>query len=111
METIQKRDKVDAVTDDYRQELLMDLRDPEYAAGYLKAVLQEGEDYHIMLALKDIADAYNLGSSGLTFDAEFVAKVAAGLREHLSKMEEMTTRLEQLRKGNSGADQARLSPS
>jgi hypothetical protein len=97
METIQERERIDALTDDFRVELLADLRDPEYAAGYLKAALQDGEEYNIILALKDIADAYNLGSNGLTFDADFVSKVAAGLREHLAKMDEMTQRLEHLR--------------
>ncbi len=41
---------------DYRQRLLEDLTDSEYAAGYLTAALEEGEEV-FFLAVRDVVDA------------------------------------------------------
>jgi probable addiction module antidote protein len=43
-------------TSDYNEFLLKRLQDPEMAAGYLTASLEEGEDA-FLLALKDITEA------------------------------------------------------
>jgi probable addiction module antidote protein len=42
---------------DYQEHLLEDLTDPDYAAGYLTAALEEGEDV-FLLAVRDVADAH-----------------------------------------------------
>ena len=44
------------VSVDYKRRLLKDLKDVEYAAGYLTAALEEGEDV-FLLALRDVAQA------------------------------------------------------
>jgi len=44
-------------TIDYQEELLKDLEDLEYAAGYLNAALEEGEDV-FLLAVRDVAQAH-----------------------------------------------------
>lgn len=41
----------------YHEDLLERLRDPEYAAGYLNAVLEEGDEAAFQLALRDVAEA------------------------------------------------------
>ncbi|MGH9755301.1 MAG: DNA-binding protein [Blastocatellia bacterium] len=41
----------------YRENLLKRLRDPEYAAGYLNAVLEENDEAAFQLALQDVAEA------------------------------------------------------
>jgi probable addiction module antidote protein len=41
---------------DYRIRLLSDLRDIKYAAGYLTAALEEGEDV-FLLAIRDVVEA------------------------------------------------------
>ena len=43
-------------TVDYKQHLLKDLKDTKYAAGYLTAAMEEGEDV-FLLALRDVAKA------------------------------------------------------
>jgi probable addiction module antidote protein len=44
-------------TIDYKESLLEDLKDPRYAAGYLTAALEEGEDV-FLLAVRDVAQAH-----------------------------------------------------
>lgn len=44
-------------TIDYKESLLKDLQDPTYAAGYLTASLEEGEDV-FLLAVRDVAQAH-----------------------------------------------------
>ena len=44
-------------TIDYKERLLQDLKDSDYAAGYLTAALEEGEDV-FLLALRDVAQAH-----------------------------------------------------
>ncbi|MBI1763135.1 MAG: hypothetical protein HYR56_17040 [Acidobacteria bacterium] len=41
----------------YKEDLLVRLRDPEYAAGYLNAVLEENDEAAFQLALRDVAEA------------------------------------------------------
>jgi len=44
-------------TVDYHERLLKDLEDLEYAAGYLTAALEEGEDV-FLLAVRDVVQAH-----------------------------------------------------
>ncbi len=41
---------------EYKDHLLSDLKDPRYAAGYLTAALEEGEDV-FLLAIRDVVQA------------------------------------------------------
>jgi|SRR3954471_6009308 probable addiction module antidote protein len=41
----------------YKPDLLKRLKDPEYAAEYLSAVLEDGDRKGFMLALKDVVEA------------------------------------------------------
>ena len=50
-------------TIDYKEHLLEELKDSAYAAGYLTAALEEGEDV-FLLALRDVAQALG-GITGL----------------------------------------------
>jgi probable addiction module antidote protein len=50
-------------TVDYKKRLLKDLKDIKYAAGYLTAAFEEGEDV-FLLALRDVVQA-QLGMSNL----------------------------------------------
>ncbi len=43
-------------TIDYKERLLQDLKDLDYAAGYLTAALEEGEDV-FLLAVRDVVQA------------------------------------------------------
>jgi probable addiction module antidote protein len=52
-----------APTVDYKEHLLGELKDSTYAAGYLTAALEEGEDV-FLLALRDVAQAHG-GMAGL----------------------------------------------
>ena len=44
----------------YKADLLERLRDPEYATGYLNAVLEEGDEAVFQLALRDVAEAQHI---------------------------------------------------
>jgi probable addiction module antidote protein len=44
----------------YKEILREDLKDPEYAAGYLNAVLEEDDDAAFLVALRDVAEAYGI---------------------------------------------------
>jgi hypothetical protein len=44
----------------YREDLLERLRDPEYATGYLNAVLEENDEAAFQLALQDVAEAQHI---------------------------------------------------
>ena len=44
-------------TVDYKEHLLEELKDGDYAAGYLTAALEEGEDV-FLLALRDVVQAH-----------------------------------------------------
>ena len=57
-----------ALTRDYEEFLMEDLADPEEAAGYLSACLEEGEDV-FLLGLRDVAKAQG-GMSKLANDTE-----------------------------------------
>ena len=64
MNTARKRAKT--TTEDYREWLLECLRnDPEEAAGYLNAALEEDDLPTFLVALKDVIDA-GMGMSGLS---------------------------------------------
>lgn len=45
------------VTGDYHTEHIQWLKDPENAAGYLNAVIEEGDKDALLLALRNIAEA------------------------------------------------------
>jgi probable addiction module antidote protein len=51
------------LTVDFKEHLLGELKDSKYAAGYLTAALEEGEDV-FLLALRDVAQAHG-GMAGL----------------------------------------------
>jgi probable addiction module antidote protein len=55
-----KKDKRSSLTVSYRAYLLDSLRDPQEAAGYLNAVLAEGDQAAFVLAIRDVAEAYGL---------------------------------------------------
>jgi hypothetical protein len=109
MGEVQKRDKMMSVTDDYRSDLLNDLRDPSYASGYLKAVLSDADPVAISIALKDIAEAYQINVPTKTIDAEYVHNLAIALREQLARMDEMTQKLESPQPVTQRASQVRPS--
>jgi len=44
-------------TEDYRENLLESLRNPEDAAQYLNACLEDGDKRVFLMALRDVADA------------------------------------------------------
>jgi probable addiction module antidote protein len=46
-----------ALTSDYKELLFEDLRNLEYAAGYLTVAMEEGEDV-FLLAVRDVAEAH-----------------------------------------------------
>ena len=50
-------------TIDYKEHLLQELKDAQYAAGYLTAAIEEGEDV-FLLALRDVVQA-QLGIAAL----------------------------------------------
>ena len=50
------------LTKDYRESLLQALQDPQEAAAYLTAALEEGNSATFLLALRDVADARGMGS-------------------------------------------------
>ena len=65
----------------YRNDLLKRLKDPEYAAGYLAQVLEDGDSSAFLLALKDVVDA----SGGMGSLAGHVAVQRPSLYRILSK--------------------------
>jgi probable addiction module antidote protein len=50
------------LTKDYRESLLQALQDPQEAAAYLTAALEEGDSAAFLLALRDVADARGMSS-------------------------------------------------
>ncbi len=46
----------------YEDGLKDDLRDPEEAAAYLDAAIEEGSQEAFLLALRDVAEAHGIGS-------------------------------------------------
>jgi probable addiction module antidote protein len=66
---------------DYREDLLERLKDPEYAAGYLEAVLADGDSTAFLIALKDVIDA----RGGVSDLAKRARMTRPGLYKILSK--------------------------
>lgn len=52
-----RKEKMSKTSISYRDGLLKDLKDPEEAAAYLNAALEDGSQELFMLALRDVADA------------------------------------------------------
>ena len=50
------------LTKDYRESLLQTLQDPQEAAEYLTAALEEGDSAAFLLALRDVADARGMST-------------------------------------------------
>src|SRR5712691_3116672 len=50
------------LTKDYRESLLEDLQDPQEAAAYLTAALEEGDSAVFLLALRNVADAKGMSA-------------------------------------------------
>lgn len=67
-------------TIDYKEHLFEDLKDLDYAAGYLTAALEEGEDV-FLLAVRDVIQAQN----GMTAIAKATKLNREGLYDMLSK--------------------------
>jgi len=53
---------MDKLTKDYRESLLHDLQNPEEAAAYLTAALEEGDSAVFLLALRNVADAKGMST-------------------------------------------------
>jgi len=67
-------------TVDYKKHLLRDMKKVEYAAGYLTAALEEGEDV-FLLALRDVAQVHG----GMAALAQATKLNRENLYEMLSK--------------------------
>lgn len=48
------------LTESYKEMLLEGLRNPDEAEKYINAALEEGEDTVLLLALRDVAEAYGI---------------------------------------------------
>src|SRR5687768_14099446 len=44
----------------YRESLLEDLRDPEEAASYINAAIEDGSQEMLLLALRDVAESHKM---------------------------------------------------
>ena len=64
-------------TINYREYLLEQLRDPEEAAAYLNAVLEDADEPVLMIALRDVVDSLGVSK---------VSKMAGLNRESLYRM-------------------------
>jgi len=62
---------------DYKKDLLKRLKDPEYAAEYINAAIEEGDKAVILLALKDVCEARGISN---------VAKKAKLNRENMYRV-------------------------
>lgn len=71
------KDKRNSPTVSYRDYLLASLRDPQEAAGYLNAVLAEGDPAAFVIALRDVAEAYGLDelATKAQYDRQDLARV------------------------------------
>lgn len=69
----------------YKEDLLARLRDPEYAAGYLNAVLEENDEAAFQLALRDVAEAKRMPLSATQLQWTDVTRLlnALGIRLRL----------------------------
>ena len=47
-------------TSSYRDRLLEDLRDPQEAANYINAAIEDGSPEMLLLALRDVAEAHTM---------------------------------------------------
>lgn len=65
------------LTKSYKEHLSARLQDPAQAAGYINAVLEEGDVEAFLLALRDVADARGIGK---------VAKAAGLNRENIYRI-------------------------
>jgi probable addiction module antidote protein len=63
---------------DYHQDLLKDLKDPNYAMDFLNLALEEDDKRVFLLALKDIAEAHG----GMTK----LSRLTKITREHIYRM-------------------------
>lgn len=61
------------LTKSYTENLFERLRDPAYAAEYINAALEEGDEAVLMTAIKDVVDA-TVGVMGLAERAELDRK-------------------------------------
>ena len=67
----------DKLTKDYRDFLLKQLQDPEEAAAYINALLEDGDEAVLMLAFRDVVEAQGVGK---------IAKMSGLNRESLYRM-------------------------
>ncbi len=52
-----------SLTGNYKEMLLEGLRNPEEAEQYINAALEEGDDTVLLLALRDVAEAYGISQT------------------------------------------------
>src|SRR5262252_6363946 len=60
--TINGESGMSKLSKDYRETLLEDLQDPQEAAAYLTAALEEGDSAVFLLALRNVADAKGMST-------------------------------------------------
>jgi len=61
MKRATKRCETGPAAKDYREQLHESLRDPEEAAAYLNAAIEDGDEQVFLLALRDVAEALGIG--------------------------------------------------
>ena len=63
----------------YKADLLERLRDPEYATGYLNAVLEENDEAAFQVALRDVAEAGQMQLTAMPLQWAETTKLLRGL--------------------------------
>lgn len=76
-EKITKKSVKVELTKDYREYLLKQLEEPEEAAAYINALLEDGDESALLLGFRDVVDARGLGE---------IAKITGLNRENLYRM-------------------------
>ncbi|HMV85898.1 MAG TPA: hypothetical protein PKA34_22555 [Blastocatellia bacterium] len=66
-------------TVNYKADLLERLRDPEYATGYLNAVLEENDEAAFQVALRDVAEARQMQLPAMPLQWAETTKLLRGL--------------------------------
>lgn len=69
----------------YQAYLIESLKDPEEAAAYLEAVLEDGSEEEVLLALRDVAEARLAAVNSDRGDSETIQQILSS-PEHLDMM-------------------------
>ena len=82
METVKELREYLMLTRPYQDELLKALTDPEEAAAYLNAAIDEGSEELFLLALRNVGEAQNLKKEGMDISLSDLAHILSriGLR-------------------------------